>query len=113
MNSLEYAKQQLDRFYLDKNEFIKKNPSYPFIQSYSEILLQLISELEQKDKIMDTKLISLRMESDIFKEDLPGELYDDYKKENVRYRENWLNQKKKIDNITSEFYQYLSKISDK
>lgn len=113
MNSLEYAKQQLDRFYLDKNEFIKKNPSYPFIQSYSEILLQLISDLEEKDKILDTKLISLRMEADIFKEDLPGELYDDYRKGNARYRENWLSQKRKIDDITSELYQYLNKISDK
>ncbi|SDH67127.1 hypothetical protein SAMN05421846_101500 [Chryseobacterium taeanense] len=113
MNSLEYAEQQLNRFYLDRNEFIKKNPSYPFIQSYSEVLLQLIIELEQKDKIVDTKLISLRMEANIFKEDLPGELYDDYKKGNLRYRENWFNQKKKIDNITTELYQYLSEISDK
>jgi len=112
MNNLEYAKQQLDRFYLDIKEYGKQNPSYPFIQSYSENLLNLISYIRENDKIMDTTLLSLWVEADILKADIPGELYDDYKKGNKRYRENWQTQKRKIDNVTSELYDHLSKLSD-
>jgi len=112
MNNLEYAKQKLGRFYLDITESQRQNPSYPFIQSYSETLLNLISYLRENDKIMDSALLSLRMEADILNADIPGELQDDYKKRNKRYREKWLTQKRKIDNVTSELYDHLSKLSD-
>ncbi|WP_027379849.1 hypothetical protein [Chryseobacterium daeguense] len=112
MNNLEYAKQQLNRFYLDIIESQRLNPSYPFIQSYSETLLNLISYLRENDKVMSNKLLSLWMDADIFKADIPGELHDDYKKRNKRYRENWLKQKKKIDTITSELFDYLNEIPD-
>lgn len=112
MNNLEYAKQQLDCFYRDIKESQKQNPSYPFIKNYSEKLLNLISYIRENDKIMNNTLLSLWMEADILKADIPGELYDDHKKGNKRYREKWLTQKRKIDNVTSELYDHLSKLSD-
>jgi hypothetical protein len=112
MNNLEYAKQQIDRFYLDIKEYGRQNPSYHFIQSYSQTLFKVISDLEKENVVLDIKLSSLRMEADILNEDIPGELYDDYKKGNKRYRENWQTQKRKIDNVTSELYDHLSQLLD-
>lgn len=34
MNNLEYAKQQLGRFYFDITESQRQNPSYPFIEKW-------------------------------------------------------------------------------
>lgn len=109
MNNIEYVQNQLNSFYIE-TEYLKKTPSYNFIESYSETLLKVISNLKKKNVIMDNKLLSLKMQADILNEDIPGELYDDYKKGNKRYRENWLSQKKKIDNVTSELYEYLNQL---
>lgn len=111
MNKTEYAQNQLNRFYIE-TEYLKETPSYNFIESYSETLLKVITDLKKENVIMDNKLLSLRMDADILNADIPGELYDDYRKGNKRYRENWLIQKKKIDDVTSELYEHLNQLSD-
>ena len=112
MERIEYAKNQLNRFYLDIIESRRTNPSYPFIESYSEVLLDVIVELRKNNTVMDITLHSIWRNADIFNADLIGELHHDYKKQNKRYRDKWLVQKRKIDGITGELFEYLNKIND-
>ncbi|MGZ5265066.1 MAG: hypothetical protein ACXWBY_06955 [Kaistella sp.] len=112
MNKLESAKHHLDRYYLDETEYLKLNPSYHLIESYSTALLEVINDLRNnpENELADLKFYEFWREADIFNADFSGELFDDYKKQNKRYRQNWLEQKKVIDGITSELYTYLNSV---
>ncbi len=112
MKAIEFAKKQLDRFYLDNIELRKIHPSYHFIENYSEVLLDVIAEVKKENNVMDTTLHYLWKDADIFQADLVGELLHDYEKRNKRYRDKWLTEKKKIDDITLELFEHLSEKND-
>ncbi|MFM9988976.1 hypothetical protein [Flavobacterium sp.] len=85
-----------------KNESRREYPSYSFLYSYSEKLLELIDKWRLENPEID-KTILLKRNVQDFKSDLFGNLKHDYEKRLKRYYQKWSFEKNKIDSFKSQF----------
>lgn len=93
---------EIKEFLGEDREFLKVKPSYYFLDSYAPKLLELIENWKSIDSEIHSSLYFIQRRIDIFRVDLLGELKHDYDKGNKRYRDKWIVQKEKIDNLKDE-----------
>ena len=90
------------------DEEFKKRPTVYTLEQVGNKLLDLVKKLRSEDKFLDTTLISLKMDLDIFLADLTGALQHDYEKENKRYKGKWSNEKIKLNGFIVRIKKMLS-----
>jgi hypothetical protein len=96
------------------NAFLEKNkeeirysskPSISFLERYAELIIKLIESIPDHSSITD--LHFLKRNVNIFKEDLIGELQQDYDHNLKRYPGKWDQQKVKIDGLKNKLIEIL------
>jgi hypothetical protein len=79
-----------------------KYPSPNSLERSATSLMGLMKKIQSEEEERIHWIYSLNLELEIFKADLVGELHHDYKKRNVRYRNKWNNEERKIREFISE-----------
>ena len=92
------------------NDFLKF-PNINVLERTADKLLNLIENIKKEDRTYNTDFLSLKMDLDIFITGLPGELNNNYRNQNKRYKEKWSKQKGKLDQLISRFRSKLPDIT--
>lgn len=79
-----------------------KYPSPNSLERSALCLIELMKKIQSEEEELIHWIHSLKLELEIFKADLVGELYHDYDKRLVRYRNKWNNEERRILKIISE-----------
>lgn len=87
----------------NKDEKNLKFPSIHYLERYADLILKLIDKVQSMDDHMITPFLSIKLDVEIFKEDLVGSLSHDYCKRNLRYTDNWKTENYKIECLSNEF----------
>jgi hypothetical protein len=92
------------------DESIRKKPSIYCLDRIGNKLFEIVIKLKSENKVVIPTLLSLKIDLEVYLEDLSGELQHDYNKDNKRYKVKWTNESRKIDEFVLRLKEYLMKI---